>query len=226
MTRIIPSLASILFLAAFPVMAQEEEDGSAAHLAAVKSCLAIASAKQEAAMAVDEETEDEEADPSPEHYFTAQAAARARETGYALENCIGVVAGPCAAEAGYSLMAEHSCAGLELEIWERLLNAAYRGKLKLPPADPASEETPEEEAAKPRAAEPAPDCQPVNCEISVHDNLRKTQLAFAAWREAMCDQNYIESGGGRENQIDITRCHMNLTAQQYFWLEYGQGFER
>jgi uncharacterized protein YecT (DUF1311 family) len=226
MTRNIPSLACILLLAAAPVMAQEEEDGSPAYLAAVKSCLVIAAAKQEAAMAAEEETEDGKADPSPERYFAAQAAARAREAGNALENCIGIVSGPCAAEANYSLMAEHSCAGLEREIWEKLLNAAYREKLGLPPADPASEETPEEEAAKPRASEPVPDCQPVNCEISVHDNLRKTERAFAAWRDAMCDQNYISSGGGRENQIDITRCHMSLTAQQYFWLEYGQGFER
>ena len=135
------------------------------------------------------------------------------------------MAGPCAEAEGYSLVAEHGCIGAEAEVWDVLINASYRERLGLPPADPESEETPEEEAAKPRAAEPVPDCQPAACEISANDNLRKTQRAFAAWREAMCQQNYIESQGGRENQIEISRCHMNLTARQFIWLETGRGFE-
>jgi uncharacterized protein YecT (DUF1311 family) len=123
-------------------------------------------------------------------------------------------------------MAEHGCIGAELDIWDALLNAAYRKRLGLPPPDLESDETSEQEAAKPRAAEPLPDCQPIRCEISANDNLRKTQRAFAAWRDAVCDQTYIESQGGRENQIDISRCHMNLTARQYFWIEGGLSFEK
>ncbi len=223
MIRIVSSIACAVFLAACPAMAQDEEDYGAQNVAAVKSCLAIAAAKEKAAEADAPEAKTE---TSPETYFASSAAARAIEAGYAQENCIGMVAYPCAGADGYGLMAEHACIGAELDVWDSLLNAAYRERLGLPLPDPASEETPEEEAAKPRAAEPAPDCQPIRCEISTNDNLRKVQRAFAAWREAMCEQSYIESQGGRENQIDISRCHMNLTARQYFWMQSGQSFER
>ena len=226
MTRIMPSIACAMFLAACPAFAQDEEDHSAQNISAVKSCLAIAAAKEEAALAAQTDAPEAKIEKSPEAYFATSAAARALEAEYAQENCIGIVAYPCAEAENYSLMAEHACIGAEEEVWDALLNASYREHLGLPPADPDSEETPEEEAAKTRAAEPVPDCQPINCEISENDNLRKTQRAFAAWREAMCEQNYIGSQGGRENQIDISRCHMNLTARQYLWIEGSQSFER
>jgi uncharacterized protein YecT (DUF1311 family) len=226
MTRIFPILACAVLLAAFPAMAQDDGDNSAQNISAVKACLAIAAAKEEAALAAQTDAPEVKTESSPEAYFAAAAATAALEAGYARENCIGIVAYPCAEAEGYSLMGEHACIGAELEVWDALLSAAYRENLGLPPADPESEETPEEEAAKPRAAEPVPDCMPINCEISENDNLRKTQRAFAAWREAMCEQNYIGSQGGRENQIDISRCHMNLTARQFFWIETGQSFER
>jgi uncharacterized protein YecT (DUF1311 family) len=226
MARLVPRLVCILSLAAFPAMAQDDDDDSAKHLAAVKACLVIAAAKQEAARAAEADAPEVKIESSPEAYFAASAAARAIETGYAEENCIGIVADPCAEADGYSLMGEHACIGAELDVWDSLLNASYRAHLGLPPADPTSEETPEEEAAKPRAAEPVPDCQPIACEASENDSLRKTQRAFAVWREAMCRQNYVGAGGGRENQIDISRCHMNLTARQFFWIEGGQSFER
>lgn len=194
--------------------------------AAVKACLAIADARQEAALAGEESTQETQTGATPESYFAAAAADAALAAGYARTNCIGVVADPCAQAEGYSLMAEDGCIGRERDVWDALLNAAYRNELGLPPTGPDSEEMPEEEAAKPRTAEPAPDCQPVACDISANDNLRKTQRAFAAWRDASCDQNYVGSQGGRENQIEISRCHMSLTARQYFWVEYGEGFER
>jgi uncharacterized protein YecT (DUF1311 family) len=226
MTRIIPSIACAMFIAACPAMAQDDENSSAQNIAAVRACLAVAGAKEEAALAAQADAPEAKIEKSPEAYFAASAAASALEAGYARENCIGIVAYPCAEAEGYSLMGEHACIGAELEVWNALLNAAYRENLGLPPADPDSGETPEEEAAKPRAAEPVPDCQPIACDVSANDNLRKTQRAFAAWREAMCEQNYIGSQGGRENQIDISRCHMNLTARQFFWIEGGQSFER
>ena len=204
-------------------MAQDAEDTSARDLASIKSCLAIASAKEEAARAAEEGASSEDAPPSsPEIWFDAAAAARAQTAQYAPENCIGIVSDPCAAAENYSLMGEDACIGAERETWDTLLNEAWRERLGL---TAANEETADEEAAKPRAAESLPDCMPIACEASAHDNLRKTQRAFAAWREAMCAQNYIESGGGRENQIDISRCHMNLTARQAIWLRNGAGFE-
>lgn len=231
MTRIALALASaacaIVMTACAAVGAEGEDTDGAENMSAVKACLAIADAKEEAARAVDEtSTEEEKIGTSTKAYFAASAADAAKAAGYARENCIGMVAYPCAEAEGYSLMGEHACIGAEAEVWDALLNEAYRKRLGLPPADPTSEETPEEEAAKPRAAEPLPDCQPIRCEISANDNLRKVQRAFAAWRDVMCEQNYIESQGGRENQIDISRCHMTLTARQTFWIEYGQGFER
>ena len=222
MLRLAWILVLPLFLVMNPATAQENEDTSAKDLASIKSCLAIAVAKEELAQAAEEESADDNAPPSnPEAWFTAAAATRAKAARYAAENCIGIVAGPCAAEANYSLMGEDACIGAERETWDTLLNEAYRERLGLPPG---GEETADEDAAKPRAAEPLPDCMPMACEASAHDNLRKTQRAFAAWREAMCEQNYIESGGGRENQIDISRCHMSLTAQQVIWLQNGQAF--
>jgi uncharacterized protein YecT (DUF1311 family) len=226
MSRIAAIIAWLFVHVACPALAQEDADDGAKYLAAIKSCLAVAAAKEEEALAQEADAPEEKTASGPEAYFAAAAAERAAEAGYAAENCIGVVADPCAEADGFSLMGEHACLGLELDVWNALLNASYRAQLGLPPADPASEETPEDEAAKPRAAEPAPDCQPVHCEESANDNLRKTQRAFAAWRDAMCERNYISSGGGRENQIEITRCHMNLTARQYLWLQNGQGFER
>ena len=230
MTRTYPAFAAAcaVLMSACAGMAQEDDNSEAAQsVAAVKSCLATAEAKKDAAQAAEADAPDDtKLETKPDAYFAAVAAASMLEAGYAAENCIGIVAYPCAEAEGYSLMAEHACIGAEAEVWDVLLNASYRERLGLPPADPESEETPEEEAAKPRAAEPLPDCQPVSCEISANDNLRKTQRAFAAWRDAICEQNYIESQGGRENQIDISRCHMTLTARQFFWMEYGQSFER
>ena len=200
----------------------DEDADRAKGVSAVKACLAIAQSKEEAAA----DAPEAKIETETEAFFAAAAAEAAHASGYARENCIGIVAHPCAEAEGYSLMGEHACIGAEAEIWDALLNEAYRKPLGLPPPDPSSEETPEEEAAKPRAAEPLPDCQPIRCEISANDNLRKVQRAFAAWRDAVCEQNYIESQGGRENQIDISRCHMALTARQMFWIEYGQAFER
>ena len=222
MTRTIASIVCALLLSACPAKALDEPNGNEQFMATIKSCLAIAEAKEEAAFAAEKEEPETKTDTSPEALFAASAAARALAAGYERESCIGIVAGPCAEAEGYSLMGEHACIGAEAEAWHALLNASYRERLGLPPADPASEETPEDEASKPRAAESVPDCQPAACEISANDNLRKTQRAFAAWREAMCQQNYIESQGGRENQIEISRCHMNLTARQFIWLETGQ----
>ena len=222
MTRLALIFAMPLFLAAHLVVAQEAEDTSAKDLASVKSCLAIAAAKQETAQAAEEGAPSEEAPTaSAQEWFDTAASQRANAAQYAPENCIGIVSDPCAAEANYSLMGEHACIGLEAEAWSALLNEVWRERLGLPRG---GEETADEEASKPRAAEPLPECQPIACEISAHDNLRKVQRAFAAWREAMCAQNYIQSGGGRENQIDISRCHMNLTARQVIWLRDGAGF--
>ncbi len=229
MTRIaLAGAACAIVMTVCAVIGAEDEDAdNAQNVSAVKACLAIADAKEGAARVVEESsTEEEKTGTSPEAFFATAAAEAALASGHARENCIGVVAYPCAEAEGYSLMAEHACIGVELDVWDSLLNASYRKRLGLPPADPSSEVTPEEEAAEPRAAEPLPDCQPVSCEISANDNLRKTQRAFAAWRDAVCEQNYIESQGGRENQIDISRCHMTLTARQFFWMEYGQSFER
>ena len=222
MSRLALILALPLFFAIYPAMAQDGEDTSAEDLASIKSCLAIASAKEESARAAEEGAPSEDAPPSsPEAWFTAAATARAEAAQYAAENCIGIVTEPCTAEAGYSATGEHACVGAEKDAWDTLLNEAWRERLGLPPG---GEETADEDAERPRAAEPLPECMPIACEISAHDNLRKTQRAFAAWREAICLQNYIESGGGRENQIDISRCHMNLTAQQVIWLQNGQAF--
>lgn len=220
--------ACAILMAVRPAFADDAEDADRAQrVTAVKACLAIADAKEAAAMAADEGSgEEEKIETSPEALFAAAADKAASTARYARENCIGVVSEPCGQAEGYSLMGEHACIGAELDIWGALLNASYRKRLGLPPADPNSEETPEEEAAKLRAAEPVPDCQPIRCEIGASDNLRKTQIAFAAWRDAMCQQNYIDSGGGRENQIEIASCHMTLTARQMFWIEYGQSFER
>ncbi len=217
-----------VFLSACAAFADDEEAAEQAkNIGAVKACLAVADAKEAAALAADDgSVEEDKLETSLEAFFAAAAAQAALAAGYARENCVGAVAQPCAQAEGYSLMGEHACIGSEAEVWDALLNEAYRKRLGLPEPDPKSEETPEEEAAKPRAAEPVPDCQPIRCEIGASDNLRKTQIAFAAWRDAMCGQNYIDSGGGRENQIEIASCHMTLTARQMFWIEYGQSFER
>ncbi len=220
------AICAVLF-SACPALADAEEDAARErNVEVVKACLAIADAREETAMAAEAAPEGEKPDTSPQAYFEAAAKGAALAAGYARENCIGAVAGPCAEAGGFSLMTEHGCIGAEGEVWDLLLDGAYREALGLPPPDPKSDETPEEEAAKQRTAEPAPDCQPVSCAASANDNLRKTQRAFAAWRDAMCDQNYISSQGGRENQIEMSRCHTSLTARQYFWIEYGESFER
>jgi uncharacterized protein YecT (DUF1311 family) len=230
MTRADFALAAAFafLMSACPVIADDEEDAKRRrNTTAVKTCLAVAAAKEEDAMSAEESSgEDASTETSPEAFFAAAAERAALSAGHARENCIGLIAFPCAEAQGHSLMAEHACIGAEAEVWDALLSEAYRKRLGLPPADPSSDETPEQEAAQPRAAEPLPECMPIGCEISANDNLRKVQRAFAAWRDAMCEQNYIESQGGRENQIDISRCHMTLSARQMFWLEYGQSFER
>jgi uncharacterized protein YecT (DUF1311 family) len=115
-------------------------------------------------------------------------SAAAENAGHASESCIGVLAVACVHRAG------NMSNGALIECYSK--EAAVWDQ-RLNAAYRAALSKMEKDAA---------------------DNLRKTQRAWIAWRDASCRQPYLTFKGAMAGPMEAW-CGMNLTARQAIWME-------
>jgi len=106
--------------------------------------------------------------------------------------CVGAAANLCMADnpGGSSTVGMGSCLDQERAWWDARLNDVY-GRLLTQYAE-----------------------QP-----AVLDNLRDMQRAWIPYRDARCDFEFVQRGGGTGGGPAILACLMNATAEQVFVLE-------
>ena len=108
-------------------------------------------------------------------------------------NCIGASANQCmtATPGGSSTVAMGGCLDLERAYWDARLNETYQLLLAQQADDPQA----------------------------VTDNLRDMQRSWITYRDARCDYEYVQWGGGTGGGPAILACLMQTTAEQVFVLE-------
>jgi len=115
--------------------------------------------------------------------------------------CIGVGADACFARSQGSNVAYGFCNGAERDDWDARLNATYQGLL----------ETQATATAKLRAfREDYPD---------LVAEMRAMQRQWIAYRDAACEWDYLQWGGGTGGGPAPASCQMVLTAQQALFLK-------
>jgi uncharacterized protein YecT (DUF1311 family) len=116
--------------------------------------------------------------------------------------CIGRAAEVCiAGEAGSSNVGIGMCYSAEWRQWDDRLNAAYQTLLD-------------------QQADLAADNAAFNTNIpNAVDLLRDMQRNWIAFRDAACDWEYVQWGGGSGAGPASAACMMQLTAQQTLFLE-------
>lgn len=208
-------LGAILLAAAFqPFSAQavtatqhSSDDTTREDTAAVEACLDYVAAQEDAASAADIEANDsaEKASTSvtepaderePKTYLQGKAKSKARLYSH---DCIGVVADACLeTDESQSTDGMMWCFSREAEVWDQLLNRAYKKSLT-----PGSYDT---------------DADRFKLES---DQVRKVQRAWIVWRDATCETLY-QNGipiYGSEDKVNSVYCEMLLTARQALWLD-------
>ncbi len=119
--------------------------------------------------------------------------------------CIGEAANRCmeATPGGYSTVGMSGCIDAELQYWDARLNASYQELMAQERADDA-------ELAGTSAPAKAP-------------RLRDTQRAWIPFRDATCDYERSQWGGGTGGGPATVGCLLRMTAEQTLYLE-AQGF--
>ena len=135
----------------------------------------------------------------------AVAACLADATGGNRRDCIGVAADACMTDTpgGDSTVGMGGCLSREYEVWDRMLNAAYRDLLNLYDSSDA-----EAEAGGWNAPAQVP-------------ALKAMQRAWITYRDARCDFERAKWGGGTGQGPATSQCLMQLTAEQTFVLQDG-----
>lgn len=129
-------------------------------------------------------------------------ACLAGKTGVAREACIGVSAAGCMAEEGGQTTAGTSyCLGQEYELWDGKLNDAYTALMAQAEATDAEMKT---------LGSAAPEQVPP---------LRDMQRNWIGFRDAACDFERSQWGGGTGGGPASVQCALTLTARQTFWLQ-------
>ena len=133
---------------------------------------------------------------SPEATETCLGRVPSREgcIGYAADECTGSPGGSTTVGMGY-------CYGQEFEYWDARLNAAYAALMAIERAQDA--EIKELGSAAPSTAEA----------------LRAMQRAWIAYRDAACDYERSQWGGGTGGGPASAACMMGLTGSQALALE-------
>ena len=121
---------------------------------------------------------------------------------HAAAGCVGAAAEACigATDLGGTTVGMGGCIDLELSYWDDRLNAAYRALRAKERAEDA------EMAGMPGAASQA-------------DALRAMQRAWIPFRDATCDYERAQWGGGTGGGPAALGCLMRLTGQQALYLE-------
>ncbi len=107
-------------------------------------------------------------------------------------DCIGASANQCMQDTagGETTVGMGGCLDRERDFWDGRLNAAYQQLLSQQRSDPA-----------------------------MLDALRGMQRAWISYRDARCDYEYVQWGGGTGGGPAILACLMQATAEQVFVLE-------
>jgi len=175
--------------------------------ATVEACLDYVAAQEDAAIAADDKTNDSAdnattpvTESADERESTAylQDKTRSKARLYA-HDCIGVVADTCLATVeSQSTDGMMGCFSREAEVWDELLNRAYKKSLT-----PDSYDT---------------DADRFKLES---DQVRKVQTAWIVWRDATCETLYQDAVPiyGSENKVNSVYCKMLFTARQALWLD-------
>lgn len=123
------------------------------------------------------------------------------------EACIGVSANACMedTEGGFSTAGMVSCLSLELDYWDRRLNAAYRDLMRREKADDA-----EFGAGQ-------------NGVPSKAKALRAMQRAWIPYRDASCAYARAQWGGGTGGGPAELSCLLQMTGEQALRLENPSG---
>jgi uncharacterized protein YecT (DUF1311 family) len=116
------------------------------------------------------------------------------------EGCIGRSAEACIENTpgGYSTVAMGGCLSMELDYWDDLLNATYRRAL-----------------ARARKS----DVDNAGFGPSQQEALRQMQRAWIPFRDATCDFERSQWGGGTGQGPAGAECLMRVTAEQTFYLD-------
>ncbi len=123
-----------------------------------------------------------------------------------LRACIGVSAEQCMTDTvgGYSTYGMGGCLSAELDYWDAELNAVYADVM-----------------ASARRADAATD--EYNTDFpSEADALRDMQRAWITYRDATCDYEYLQWGGGTGGGPAIAGCLMRLTGEQAIYLRHSR----
>lgn len=114
--------------------------------------------------------------------------------------CIGESANRCmeANQSGSSTVGMGGCISMELGWWDAMLNAEYKALMKREKADD-----------KEYGGDGIP---------SKADALRQMQRAWIGFRDATCDYERSQWGGGTGGGPATIGCHMRLTAEQALYL--------
>lgn len=107
-------------------------------------------------------------------------------------DCIGASASRCMSDTlgGESTIGMGGCLDWERAYWDGRLNDVYQ-QLRVQQGDDAA----------------------------IADNLRAMQRAWIGYRDARCDYEYVQWGGGTGGGPAILACLMRTTAEQVFVLE-------
>jgi len=129
---------------------------------------------------------------------------RACLAGGGAETCIGMAAEACMENTpgGYSTVAMGGCLSYEHRFWDDRLNAVYQRAL-------------------PRAR--AADADNGGFGASQAETLRDMQRAWIPFRDATCDFEYSQWGGGTGGGPAMSECLMRETAKQTLYLESYAG---
>ncbi|QYX55640.1 DUF1311 domain-containing protein [Roseovarius sp. SCSIO 43702] len=113
--------------------------------------------------------------------------------------CIGIAAEQCMKARGYATAVMGGCAHAEYEYWDQRLNVAYKAaRAKAKRMDTANEEL---------------------VRGSLVTALRDMQRAWIAYRDATCDFERLQWGGGTGGGPATASCLMRETAEQFFDLD-------
>jgi uncharacterized protein YecT (DUF1311 family) len=120
--------------------------------------------------------------------------------------CVGVSADQCMTNTpgGYSTYGMGGCLSAELEYWDAKLNAVY--------ADVVAETRRSDAEMASLGANVA----------SQEDALRAMQRAWITFRDATCDYEYSQWGGGTGGGPAIASCLMRMTGDQTLYLDYSR----
>lgn len=125
------------------------------------------------------------------------------QSGRDYTKCIGLSSLQCMQDTpgGFSTYGEGGCLDAELQYWDRLLNTNYKARM---------------------ASSERNDVENTGFGPSQAEALKQMQRAWIPYRDAKCDFERSQWGGGTGGGPATLNCLMNITAHQAVFLEYTE----